>query len=49
MQVISSLVHRIRVCICGHPVPPNIGGVRPGRTAAGEVSSFLESFNAAKA
>jgi hypothetical protein len=49
IQVISSLLHRIRVCICGHPYAPNLGGVRPGRTAASEVSSFMESFNAAKA
>jgi hypothetical protein len=33
LRVISALVHRIRVCICGHPVSPNVGGVYPGGPA----------------
>ena len=49
LQVVSALQQRIRVCICGHPVSPNLGGVRPGRTAASEVTSFMQSFQNAKA
>lgn len=49
LNVISSIVQRIRVCICGHPVSPNIGGIRPGRTASTEVNSFLDSFRKAAA
>ena len=46
LQVVSPLEQRIRSCICGHPVSPNRGGVRPGRTAASEVTSFMQSFQA---
>lgn len=49
LQVVSALQQRIRVCLCGHPYAPNLGGVRPGRTAASEVTSFMQSFQLAKA
>ena len=32
MHPISTTSHQIRICICGHPLRPNIGGVRSGRT-----------------
>lgn len=48
IQVISAMTPRIRVCLCGYPVVPKLGGVRPGRTAAGEVASFQESLKFAK-
>ena len=48
LQVISSTVQTIRVCLCGHPVMPNLGIARPGRTVAGsEIDSFVDSLKAA--
>ena len=48
LQIISTVPQTIRVCICGNPIAPNIGGIRPGRLASQEVGSFIESLRAAK-
>jgi hypothetical protein len=40
LQVVSVLSPKLRICICGHPYAPNLGGIRPGRTAAAEVTNF---------
>src|SRR5229473_493484 len=46
MEVIGTMVHRIRfcVCVCGRPVAPSISGGRIGRgaTETGEVLKAVE-------
>ena len=36
MNPISTTNHQIRICVCGQPFKPNIGGVRSGREAVSE-------------
>ena len=49
LHAIGGMPQVIMVCICGWPKSPNIGGIRGGRTASGEVASFLDSLRKAQA
>ena len=48
LQPISVTPQTIRVCLCGEPISPNLGGTRGGRTGNTELSSFLESLEKAQ-
>ena len=47
MTPISTTAHQIRVCICGQPFKPNIGGVRSGRTGNLSVTAVMEAIETA--
>ncbi len=47
LRVISTMPQAIRVCLCGHPVSPNIGGIRGGRQPNAELGSFSVSLQSA--
>jgi hypothetical protein len=49
LHQIGEMPQTILVCICGEPKTPNIGGVRGGRTASGEIKGFLDSLKGAQA
>jgi hypothetical protein len=49
LHELTEVVHTIRVCVCGHPAIPNIGGVRGGRTPNSGLNSFMESLAKAHA
>ena len=44
---LSITSQQIRVCICGQPVRPNIGGVRGGRVGNEAQNNFMESLHGA--
>jgi len=44
---ISTTSHQIRICICGQPFQPNIGGVRSGRSGSVSVTGVMESLKKA--
>jgi hypothetical protein len=47
LHPISVTTQQIRVCMCGQPVKPNIGGVRGGRVGNMDQNAFMESLDAA--
>jgi hypothetical protein len=47
MNPISTTNRQIRVCICGQPFKPNIGGVRSGRTGNLSVTGVMDSIEKA--
>lgn len=47
MNPISTTNHQIRICICGQPFKPNIGGVRSGRTGNTSVVGVMEAIEKA--
>lgn len=44
LRIISTMPQAIRICLCGHPVAPNIGGVRGGQHPNTEMGSFFKSM-----
>ena len=49
LHPIGGMPQVILICICGWPKSPNIGGIRGGRTASGEIANFLDSLKKAQA
>ena len=47
MHPVSTTSHQIRICPCGQPYKPNIGGVRSGRTGNLSVSGVLTAIESA--
>lgn len=47
LKTISVMPQQIRMCGCGRPITPNLGGTRGGRTPNAEMSSFFEGLQAA--
>ena len=49
LHPLGGMPQSILICICGWPKSPNIGGIRGGRTATGEIAEFLGSLKKAQA
>lgn len=47
LKTISVMPQQLRMCACGSPITPNIGGTRGGRTPNGELASFFDSLQGA--
>lgn len=48
LQVISTMPQRIRVCLCGNPISPNLAGYRGGRQPNQAIDSFRRSLDIAQ-
>lgn len=44
LKIISVMPQQLRMCPCGRPIAPNLGGIRGGRTPNAELASFFESL-----
>lgn len=49
LHPLGGMPQSILICICGWPKSPNIGGIRGGRTATGEIAEFIASLKKAQA
>jgi BMFP domain-containing protein YqiC len=47
MHPISTTNHQLRVCVCGQPFKPNIGGVRSGRSGNLSTTGVMEAIEKA--
>ena len=44
LQIVSTMPQRIRLCLCGHPVSPNLSGYRGGRQPNQAINSFRSAL-----